>query len=60
MKTTLKIITSLFYLPFLFIAMVFAVILFVYEMTIVFTYEQSQEWKGKMIMKADTLIKQLK
>lgn len=60
MKTTLKLITGLFYLPFLFLAMILAIILFVYEMTVLFTYSQAQEWKVKMIIKADTLIKQLK
>ena len=60
MKTTFKLITGLFYLPFLLIAFVLAVIMFVFEMTVLFTYNQAQEWKGKMIMKADTLIKKLK
>ena len=30
------------------------------EMTVVFTYNQSIEWKGKMIMNADTWVKKLK
>jgi hypothetical protein len=60
MKTTFKIITGLFYLPFLAIAFVLAIIMFLFEMTVLFTYNQAQEWKVKMIIKADTLIKQLK
>ena len=60
MKTIFKLLTGLFYLPFLLISMILAIILFIYEMTILFTYNQAQEWKVKMIIKADTLIKQLK
>ena len=60
MKTILKLLTGLFYLPFLVIAFIMAIILFILEMTVVFTYNQSIEWKGKMIMNADTWVKKLK
>jgi len=60
MKTIFKLVTVLFYLPFLAIAFIMAIILFILEMTVMFTYNQSIEWKGKMIMNADTWVKKLK
>jgi len=60
MKTIFKLLTGLFYLPFLVIAFIMAIILFILEMTVMFTYNQSIEWKEKMIMSADTWIKKLK
>ena len=60
MKPIFKLLTGLFYLPFLAIAFIMAIILFTLEMTVIFTYNQSIEWKEKMIMKADTWIKKLK
>ena len=60
MKTIFKLLTGLFYLPFLAIAFIMAIILFILEMTVMFTYNQSIEWKGKMIMNADTWVKKLK
>ena len=59
MKTIFKLPIILFYLPFLAIAFIMAIILFILEMTVVFTYNQSIEWKGKMIINADTWIKKL-
>ena len=60
MKTIFKLLTGLFYLPFLAIAFIMAIILFILEMTVMFTYNQSIEWKEKMIISADTWIKKLK
>jgi hypothetical protein len=37
-----------------------AIILFILEMTVMFTYNQSIEWKEKMIISADAWVKKLK
>ena len=60
MKTIFKLLTGLFYLPFLAIAFIVAIILFILEMTVMFTYNQSIEWKEKMIISADAWVKKLK
>ena len=60
MKITLKLLLGLFYLPFLALSFIIALILFIFQMTVVFTYNQSVEWKDKMILKADYYIKRLK
>ena len=60
MKTIFKLLTGLFYLPLLAIAFIMAIILFILEMTVMFTYNQSIEWKEKMIISADAWVKKLK
>ena len=60
MKTIFKLLTGLFYLPLLAIAFIMAIILFILEMTVMFTYNQSIEWKQKMIISADAWVKKLK
>tara|TARA_R110000851_G_scaffold56959_1_gene133008 strand:- start:184 stop:366 length:183 start_codon:yes stop_codon:yes gene_type:complete len=60
MKTTFKLLIGLFCLPFLLIAFIMAIVLFILEITVMLTYHQSIEWKGEMIMKADSWIKKLK
>jgi type III secretory pathway component EscR len=60
MKTIFKLLTGLFYLPFLAISFVIAVLMFILEMTVMFTYNQSVEWKEKMIIGAGDWIKKLK
>ena len=60
MKTTFKLLIGLFCLPFLLIAFIMAIVLFILEITVMLTYHQSIAWKDEMIMKADSWIKKLK
>ncbi len=60
MKKIYKLSIGLFYLPFLAIALLIALILTMLDLTIVFTYNQSIEWKNEMIIKIDNWVKSIK
>ena len=60
MKQIIKIITGIFFMPFLLLAFVVAVLRLIYALTIEFTIVQSTEWFEKMLLWVDTIMKKLK
>lgn len=60
MKQIIKIITGIFFMPFLLLAFVVAVLRLIYALTIEFTIVQSTEWFEKMLLWVDTNMEKLK
>ncbi len=60
MKKIFKLTLVLIYLPLLVIAFIMAVITSIFELTVVFTYNQSKEWKKKMLIDASDWTDKLK
>ena len=60
MKLTLKLLTALFWGPFLILAAIVAIIRLLTNITIIFTWQKAVEWSDEMMIQVNEFFKWLK